>query len=66
MRRKRSVWLVVAIALLVVGFYLWGSSRTPSGQPALVLLSQSNVVEFQESFNAANEYTRVVLLVSPT
>lgn len=66
MIRKRVLWLMVAIALVVVAFYLWGSSRTPSGQPPLVLLNASNAAEFQQSFNAATAETRIVLLLSPT
>ncbi|HEX3103442.1 MAG TPA: hypothetical protein VHQ22_03275 [Terriglobales bacterium] len=66
MRRKRALWSAVAIAILVVGIYLWGSSSTPSGQPPLVSLNQTNVSLFQQSFNAAVSNTRIVLLLSPT
>jgi hypothetical protein len=66
MTRKRGLWWIFAIAILAVGFYLWGSSSTPRGQPPLVSLNQGNVVEFQQSFNAAISSTRVVLLLSPT
>jgi len=66
MTRKRGLWLIFAIALLAVGFYLWGSSSTPPGQPPLVSLNQANVMEFEQSFNVAISRTRVVLLLSPT
>ena len=66
MTRNRVLWLIVAIALVVIAFYLWGSSLTPSGQPPLVLLNDSNAAEFQQSFNAASADTRIVLLLSPT
>ncbi|HWH59497.1 MAG TPA: hypothetical protein VN682_17850 [Terriglobales bacterium] len=66
MIRKRALWLLLAIAILVVGFYLWGSTSTPSGQPPLVLLNEANVSPFQQSFNAASSNTRIVLLLSPT
>ncbi|HLH10067.1 MAG TPA: hypothetical protein VKW78_22720 [Terriglobales bacterium] len=66
MTRKRALWLVVAIALVALVFYLWGSSHTPPGQPPLVSLDQANVSQFQQDFNAANSDTRVVLLLSPT
>lgn len=66
MRRKTGLWLIVVIALLAVAFYLWGSSHTPPGQPPLVALNNANVVEFQQSFNAAVADTRIVLLLSPT
>jgi hypothetical protein len=66
MNRKRALWLIIAVLLLAVAFYLWGSSHTPAGQPALVSLNPTNVAEFQRSFNAAAASTRIVLLVSPT
>ena len=66
MIRKRALWLVLAIAILAIGIYLWGSSSTPLGQPPLVSLNEANVSHFQESFNAAVANTRIVLLLSPT
>jgi hypothetical protein len=66
MARKRVFWLFFAIAIVVVGFYLWGASSTPAGQPPLVSLSETNVAQFQQSFNAAVSDTRIVLLLSPT
>jgi hypothetical protein len=66
MTTKRWLWLVSAIVILVIGFYLWGSSSTPSGQPPLVSLNEANVSQFQQNFNAAISNTRVVLLLSPT
>jgi len=66
MRRKRALWLMTAIAIVAVGFYLWGSRSTPSGQPPIVSLNQDNVAQFQQSFDAAISQTRIVLLLSPT
>ena len=66
MTGKRALWLVAAIVVLAVAFYLWGSGHTPPGQPALVSLNDASVLDFQESFNAANADTRIVLLLSPT
>ena len=66
MKRKGPLWLIVAIAVIALAFYLWGSSHTPPGQPPLVSLDQANVAQFQEGFNAANSETRIVLLLSPT
>ena len=66
MRRKRVLWLVFAIAILAVGFYLGGSSPTPPGQPPLVSLNQVNVSQFQQGFDTAISNTRIVLLLSPT
>jgi hypothetical protein len=66
MTRKSALWLVSAIAILAIGFYLWGSSSTPPGQPPLVSLNEGNVSQFQQTFNAAVSSTRIVLLLSPT
>lgn len=66
MTKKRALWLVVAIALVALLLYLWGSSHTPPGQPSLVSLDQANVSQFQQDFNAAAAETRIVLLLSPT
>lgn len=66
MTRKRAIWLSVAIALVAIVFYLWGSSQTPPGQPFLVSLDQANVSRFQQDFNAGIADTRIVLLLSPT
>ena len=66
MTQKRALWLVFASAILMVGFYLWGSSSTPPGQPPLVSLNEVNLSQFQQSFNAAASDTRIVLLLSPT
>lgn len=66
MTRKRALWIIVAVVLLALAFYLWGSGQTPPGQPSLLSLNHTNVGEFQQGFNAANAETRVVLLLSPT
>jgi len=66
MTTKRALWLILAIVLLSVAFYLWGSSHTPPGQRPLAALNNTNVMDFQQSFNAAAADTRVVLLLSPT
>jgi hypothetical protein len=66
MTRKRALWLVFAVVILAVAFYLWESSSTPHGQPPLVSLNEGNISEFQRSFNAAVSDTRIVLLLSPT
>lgn len=66
MTRKRVLWLMVAVGVLAVALYLWGSNQTPLGQPPLVSLNQGNVTNFQQSFNAAAADTRIVLLLSPT
>jgi hypothetical protein len=66
MRRKHALWSMIAIVIVAAGFYLWGPSSTPPGQPPIVALNETNVAQFQQSFNAAISQTRVVLLLSPT
>ena len=66
MRQNRALWLVFAITILVSGFYLWGSSSTPHGQPPFVSLNEANVSQFQQSFDAASSTMRIVVLLSPT
>jgi hypothetical protein len=63
---KYIVLPLVIILAFVAYWYYWGSSRTPSGQPPLVSLSQSNLDQFKQAFNDAADRTRLVLLVSPT
>jgi len=64
MRQRRTLWLVIVI--VAIGFYLWGSGSTPRGQPPMVSLNETNVAQFQQTFNAASSATRLVLLLSPT
>lgn len=66
MRRKTTLWLVIVIALVAMVLCLWGSSRTPAGQPPLLSLNNADVIDFQQTFNAAAADTRIVLLLSPT
>jgi hypothetical protein len=66
MTRTRALWLIVVVSLVAVAFYLWGSSHTPPGQLPLLSLTQANVADFQQRFNAAAADTRFVLLLSPT
>jgi len=54
------------IVIVAIGFYLWGSGSTPRGQPPRVSLNETNVAQFQQTFNAASSATRVVLFLSPT
>jgi hypothetical protein len=65
--KKRSLIAIVLAALpLFVGFYLWGPSKTPAGQPPLSVLSAANFSEFQTAFDSAVDQPRIVLLLSPT
>jgi len=63
---KHALLLGVAILAGATYWYYWGSSRTPPGQPPLTSLTPSNLDQFKQVFNAADDRTRLVLLVSPT
>jgi len=63
-RKYGSLLLLTLVAL--VGWYLWGFSRTPPGQPPLTSLTPSNLDQFKRVFNDAAGRTRLVLLLSPT
>ena len=62
----RYVLVFVGVALALVFWYFWGSSRTPHGQPPLVSLTPENFSQFTEEFNKAADRPRLVLLLSPT
>ena len=66
--KKKSVGAVaiLAVPLLLASLYLWGPSRTPSGQPPLLTLSRSNLDEFEAAFDANPDGPRLLLLLSPT
>jgi len=64
--KKRLLIGIVVAALLLAGVYLWGPSKTPAGQPPLLVLSASNFSEFQSAFDSAADGARIILLLSPT
>jgi len=61
--RYITLWLVIALALVVYWYY-WGSS--PPGQPPLTSLTPMNLDQFKHAFNDAADRARLVLLLSPT
>lgn len=66
MKKRTLITIVLAALLLFAGFYLWGPSKTPAGQPPLSVLSPSNFSDFQIAFDSAADQPRIVLLLSPT
>jgi len=66
MNRKYILYVVLAAALIGVLFYLYGGSQVPPGQPPLESLTQQNLADAGNSFNAAKDDIRVLVLVSPT
>ena len=65
-KRRIIVLAVIAVLVLLAGFYLWGPGTTPPGQEPLVALSGANFGEFEKAFDASADVTRLVLLLSPT
>jgi len=65
LNRKYALLSFVVLAALV-GWYFWGFSRTPHGQPPLTSLTPNNLEEFKQQFTDAADRTRLVLLLSPT
>lgn len=63
------LYAVGAIGLLVivwVGYYRYIPREVPKGQAPFLKLTKENVSELKESFNAADQETRVLVLLSPT
>jgi len=66
MKRRAVIVGVIAVLLLVAALYLWGPSSVPRGQERLVTLSDTNVSEFENAFDADSSVPRLALLLSPT
>lgn len=67
--KRRLLILVLAIfavGLGLVGYYLYGGSTAPDGQPPLVRLSDSNYSSLKDSFNGSANSVRVIVMLSPT
>lgn len=66
MKSKHILLAILAIALIGVLFYLYGGSQVPPGQPPLDSLTPQNLATVENSFNAAKDDVRVLVLVAPT
>jgi hypothetical protein len=67
MKRKRLIVVgVAAVLVLLAAVYLWGPGSAPHGQDPVVRLSEGNLGEFEEAFDAETDVPRLVLLLSPT
>ena len=60
------VLAIVAVGLGVLGYYLYGGTAVPNGQPPLVRLTDSNLPTLKDSFNGSSNSVRVILMLSPT
>jgi hypothetical protein len=66
MKVKYAAWFALVFVALSIGWYLWGSRRSPRGQPPLTQLTSTNFDQFKGVFNGAADRGRLVLLLSPT
>jgi len=66
MRQKSFLAAILSLAFVgaLVSFYSGG--QVPSGQAPLQSLTPQNLTEIKNSFNAAKNDVRVLLLLSPT
>lgn len=66
MKRKHIIVAILALALFGALVYFYSGSRVPPGQQPLRSLTAQNLPEIKDSFNAAKNDIRVLMLLSPT
>jgi hypothetical protein len=67
MKKKGTVVLAFVAALALVAIaYLWSPGSVPAGQKPLLVLSSTNLSEFEKAFDDNPDVPRLLLLVSPT
>lgn len=66
MTRRRTILLVITLAVAALAWYFYGGGTTPAGQPPLVSLAPANFHELRDAFNASADAQRLIILLSPT
>lgn len=66
MKKRAATAALVAALLLTAALYLRRPALVPPGQQKLVTLSNANLGEFANAFDANSNVPRLVLLLSPT
>jgi len=66
MKSRRIFLLLIAAVVLGAGWYLYGGSSVPQGQPALLRLSSNNISSLKDAFNSSASSIRVLVTFSPT
>jgi hypothetical protein len=66
MKKAIAVLGVVTLAAILIFLYRVSQATVPEGQPELVRVSPSAVVELRKAFNRASAAPRVLVLLSPT
>ena len=67
--RRKLLAALGGVLLAAAGWMIWnlaGPRHTPAGQPALLSLEAGGLESLRAAFNAAQESTRVMVLLSPT
>lgn len=66
MTKRLIIIGAIALAVVLLAFYLWVPGPTPQGQPPLVKLTADNTSQLTSAFDADPDVPRLVLLLSPT
>lgn len=67
MKRRRVLYIVVTVIVVLALLYAFEPSNTPSPQPPLVTLSSADFgSSFYSALNRDPQANRLILLVSPT
>ncbi len=66
MKGKHILWIAVAVVVIGAGYYLFGGSATPKGQPPLTRVNSQNISELKTAFNNSAASPRMLVMLSPT
>lgn len=66
MKRKHFLWVTVGVVVIGAGYYFFGGSATPKGQPPLARVNSQNISELKAAFNDSAASTRLLVMLSPT
>jgi hypothetical protein len=65
-KKKLIIIVIIALAVVLLAFYVWAPGSTPQGQPPLGTLTANSLSQFTSAFDADPNLPRLVLLLSPT
>jgi len=66
MSARRFILILILAVIAGTGYYFYGGSTTPQGQPALTRLNAGNMASLKDAFNQSQSSVRVLLMLSPT